>query len=63
MVSVDRAGRARGGFYAVRDMLLQFPLTFLPAVLMYIPGAHFLGVPTYNWIAKNRHRMGGSCKV
>ena len=60
MVSIRPDGEAYGGFYAVRDIALHLPLTFLPALLLYIPGVSLLGVPAYKWIAKNRHRFGGS---
>lgn len=52
-------GTRFGGFYAVRRIWIQMPLTFLPALLFYIPGAQLAGVPFYKWIAKNRHRFGG----
>lgn len=67
MVSIRPDGNPYGGFYAVRDILLHFPLTFLPALLLYIPGVSWIGVPAYKWIAKNRHRFGGkseeSCRI
>jgi predicted DCC family thiol-disulfide oxidoreductase YuxK len=59
MFSVRPDGKTYGGFYAVRDVVRYFPLTFLPAMLLYIPGASWIGVPVYDWIAKNRHRFGG----
>lgn len=60
MVSVAPDGRARGGFYAVRDILAGLPLTFLPALFLYVPGVSLAGVPVYRWIARNRHRFGGA---
>jgi predicted DCC family thiol-disulfide oxidoreductase YuxK len=60
MVSVRPDGGTLGGFYAVRDILLGLPLTFLPALFMYVPGVPLAGVPVYRWIAKNRHRFGGT---
>ena len=62
MISITPQGKAFGGFYAVRDIGLQFPLTFLPSLLCYIPGAAFFGNPAYRWISKNRHRFS-SCSV
>lgn len=59
MVSIRPDGRCYGGFYAVRDILRHFPLTCLPALLLYLPGVSLLGVPLYRWIAKNRRRFGG----
>ena len=52
-------GKAYGGFFAVRDIWLRLPLAFLPALLFYIPGASFFGVPAYRWVARNRHRFKG----
>lgn len=64
MISIRADGKTYGGFYAVRDIMLQFPLTFLPALLLYIPGMSLIGVPVYKWIAKNRHRFGShSCEI
>lgn len=60
MVSIRPDGKSYGGFYAVRDIWLRLPLTFLPALILYIPGVHLLGEPAYKWIAENRHRFGGS---
>ena len=60
MVSIRTDGRAYGGFYAVRDILLQLPLTMLPALLLYLPGMSVVGVPLYRWIATNRYRFGGA---
>jgi predicted DCC family thiol-disulfide oxidoreductase YuxK len=51
------------GFFAARKMLLQFPLTILPALLLYIPFASLIGIPIYNWIARNRYKwMGTTCE-
>lgn len=66
MVSVRPDGKTYGGFYAVRDIMLRLPLTFLPALLMYVPGVSWVGVSVYRWIAENRHRFGGkpgSCEI
>ncbi len=59
MVSIRPDGKTYGGFFAVRDIARHLPLTFLPALFLYIPGISFLGVPAYRWIAQNRHRFGG----
>ncbi len=67
MFSIRPDGKTYGGFYAVRDIMFHCPLTFLLALLFYFPGVSWLGVPAYNWIAKNRHRFGGkpsdSCSI
>ena len=60
MVSIRPDGKKVGGFYSVRDIALQFPLTFIPALFLYIPGVSLIGEPIYRWIAKNRHRFTGS---
>ena len=59
MVSIRKDGKAYGGFFAVRDILIRLPLTFVPALLLYLPGMSRLGVPVYAWIARNRHRLAG----
>ena len=43
MISIRPDGKIFGGFYAVRDIALHFPLTFLPAFLLYIPGVSLIG--------------------
>lgn len=59
MVSVRSDGRVNGGYFAVRDILVRLPLTFAPALLLYVPGVPLVGVPAYRWVARNRHRFGG----
>ena len=59
MVSIRQDGKAYGGFFAVRDIMVHLPLTFVPALILYVPGMSRLGVPVYKWIAKNRHHFGG----
>ena len=59
MISIRPDGKTYGGFFAVRDIAYHLPLTFLLAVLLYLPGVSLLGVPAYRWISKNRHRFGG----
>ncbi len=59
MVCVKPDSKVLGGFYCVRHLWLHFPLLFLPALFLYIPGVSLIGVPFYKWIAKNRHRFGG----
>jgi predicted DCC family thiol-disulfide oxidoreductase YuxK len=60
MVSIRPDGCVNGGYFAIRDILLRLPLTFLPALIMYIPGVPFVGVPAYRCVARNRHRFGGT---
>ncbi|AGX05919.1 DUF393 domain-containing protein [Bacillus infantis] len=57
------------GFYAVRRLLLLFPLTFVLGLFMHLPFASAAGVPVYRWIARNRHKLlrkkckDGSCSL
>ncbi len=59
MISMRPDGKTYGGFFAVRDIARHLPLSFLLALLLYIPGVSLLGVPVYQWISKNRYRLGG----
>ena len=65
MISIGPDGKVRGGFFAVRDVISFFPLTFLFACLLYVPGMPLIGVPAYQWAARNRHRFGGTsnCEI
>jgi predicted DCC family thiol-disulfide oxidoreductase YuxK len=51
-----RDGRTLVGFPAVRRALLQTPVGFLPALLLYLPGVSHLGRRVYNSIAASRAR-------
>ena len=64
MYCIKPDGKILGGFYCVRYLWLHLPLLWVPALFMYIPGVSFLGVPVYQWVARNRHRFGGkeSCE-
>jgi predicted DCC family thiol-disulfide oxidoreductase YuxK len=59
IVSIRPDGETCGGFFAVRDLMRHLPLTCLPALALYLPGVSRVGVPVYEWIAKNRYRLGG----
>lgn len=59
MVCVKSDGKVLSGFYCVRYIWLHLPFAFLLALLFYIPGVSFVGVPVYQWVAKNRHLFGG----
>lgn len=52
-----RSGVLREGFYAIRSLLLQIPLTFPIGLVMWLPWIDRLGVPVYRWVARNRHRI------
>jgi len=57
-----RGGKPMVGFPAVRRALLQTPLGFLPALLLYVPGISHLARAQYDRIARNRARSG-ACSV
>ncbi|WP_059171472.1 thiol-disulfide oxidoreductase DCC family protein [Bacillus sp. FJAT-27445] len=60
---IQEDGTVYKGFFAIRKLLLQFPLTFIPALLLYLPFASKAGIPIYNWIARNRIKwMGEKCE-
>lgn len=60
---INRSGNVLKGFKAARKLLLHCPLTFLPALLLYLPGAAWAGEPAYRVLARNRHRLNrGKCK-
>ena len=60
MISIRPDGNTYGGFFAIRDIMLRLPLTFLPALILYLPGMSLIGVPIYRWVSSNRQRFGGS---
>ncbi len=60
IVSIRPDGKTYGGFRAMRDIMLRLPVSFLPALFLYLPGAAWVGEPVYQWVSKNRHRFGGS---
>lgn len=60
MAAVAPDGGVRLGFYAVREIWLRSPVLTLPALLMWLPLVDRLGVPVYDWVARNRYRLGGS---
>ena len=51
-----RNGRILLGYEAVRRALLQTPLGFGLACVLYLPGFAWVGRRTYHWIARNRSR-------
>ena len=50
----DTGGRLHGGFFAVRRLSLLLPPLLPIAPLLWLPGARFLGVRVYEFIARNR---------
>ena len=47
------------GIDAVRSIAIRMPLTFLPALLLWLPGAYHLGDRAYRFVAARRARDGG----
>ena len=50
----DGRGRLHGGFFAVRRLSLLLPPLLPIAPFLWLPGARFLGVKVYAFIARNR---------
>jgi predicted DCC family thiol-disulfide oxidoreductase YuxK len=57
------------GFYAVRRLFVLFPATFPLGILVHFPLIDKIGIPVYQWVAKNRHKFSrkncdsGSCSL
>ena len=45
------------GFFAFRRLAMALPLLIPLGALMWLPGAHLIGVPVYRLVANNRHRF------
>lgn len=58
-----RDGRVLVGFPAARRALLQTPLGFLSALLLYVPGLSWIGARVYRFVAARRRRGGFSCAL
>ena len=54
MYLLDDGGRLHGGFLAVRRLALLLPPLLPIAPFLWLPGARFLGVKVYAFIARNR---------
>lgn len=50
----DEEGGLHGGFFAVRRLSLLLPPLLPISPLLWLPGARFLGVKVYAFIARNR---------
>ncbi|MCA1032464.1 DUF393 domain-containing protein [Bacillus timonensis] len=60
---ISPEGKVYSGFFAVRRLSLAFPLTFFIGLVAYFPLFHYIGIPLYQMIAKNRHKiLGGNCE-
>ena len=45
-------GRLLCGFFGWRDVLCRSPLSFLPALVLYVPPLNLLGPSVYHWFAR-----------
>lgn len=54
MYLLDDGGRLHGGFFAVRRLSVLLPPLLPIAPFLWLPGARFLGVRVYGFIARNR---------
>ncbi|MBM7553816.1 thiol-disulfide oxidoreductase DCC family protein [Thalassobacillus pellis] len=52
-------GKVLAGFYTIRKLLINIPLTMPLGVLMYFPLASRIGSPLYIWVSKHRHQWFG----
>ena len=60
---ITSSGKIVKGFYAIRYLLLLFPLTMLVGLILYIPFTPVIGKPIYRLIARNRYRfLKGKCE-
>jgi predicted DCC family thiol-disulfide oxidoreductase YuxK len=55
-VAADRS--VSRGFFAVRRLAWQSPLTWVLLPLVYFPGSGWIGPKAYAWLARNRYRFG-----
>ncbi|MCW2955943.1 MAG: hypothetical protein JWO69_812 [Thermoleophilia bacterium] len=53
-------GSVTVGIDAVRSIAVRLPLTALPALLLWLPGAYHLARAAYRWKAARRPRDGGA---
>ena len=60
-VTADR--RVHRGFFAVRCMMWESPLTWPLLLLFYFPGAAIAGPRLYAVVARNRRRLGCASDV
>ncbi|KON86662.1 hypothetical protein AF332_07550 [Sporosarcina globispora] len=66
---ITSCGDVKKGYFAVRRLLILFPVSFIFSILFYLPFIPQIGNPLYQWIAKNRHKFlrkkcdDGSCSL
>ena len=56
----DAGGRLHGGFFAVRRLAFLLPPLLPVAPFLWLPGARFLGVRAYAFIARKRRCLIGA---
>lgn len=66
MYVLDRNGKAYAGFYGYRIIALALPMFWLLVPLLFMPGVPALGVPIYDYVARNRFKLiqcDTSCEI
>lgn len=63
MFAVTAERRVYRGFFAVRRLLWESPVTWALLPFFYLPGASWLGPRVYAWVARNRRRLGCDAPV
>jgi len=58
MFVVTERGDVYRGFFAFRRMIWGSPWAWWMIPVFYFPGASFLGVRIYAWVARNRLKLG-----
>ena len=61
MYAVDERGRVYRGFFAFRRLAWATPFGWLLLPVLYLPGAGRVGQRAYEYVARNRTRVG--CRV
>ncbi len=56
-------GRFFAGPEAFKEIFLRMPLMAGVGLLMSVPGVTYLLQPAYRWIADNRYRISGRCRL
>jgi len=60
MFVVTESGEVFRGFFAFRRMMWTSPWLFPFLPFFYAPGASLIGPRVYDWVARNRGRLGGT---
>lgn len=54
---ITSRGKILKGFYAIRRIMIQCPVTALIGAVCYVPFVDWIGVKIYRWVARNRYRF------